>query len=115
MAAPKAFGRIDMTMGQVVSIVGPTGSGKTTLINDIELFADADTPDRPAGADQRPPGPGRVPLQPGAKPHRPDHPAHDVSLRPAGPRVPVDPFPDAHRGETNRRCWCSRPSSSPTS
>ena len=31
-------------MGQVVSIVGPTGSGKTTLINDIELFADGDTP-----------------------------------------------------------------------
>jgi ABC-type lipoprotein export system ATPase subunit len=36
--------RIDMQMGDVVSIVGPTGSGKTTLINDIELFADADTP-----------------------------------------------------------------------
>ena len=31
-------------MGQVVSIVGPTGSGKTTLINDLELFADGDTP-----------------------------------------------------------------------
>ena len=31
-------------MGQVVSIVGPTGSGKTTLINDLELFADRDTP-----------------------------------------------------------------------
>jgi ABC-type lipoprotein export system ATPase subunit len=41
---PESFGRIDMTMGQVVSIVGPTGSGKTTLINDIELFADSDTP-----------------------------------------------------------------------
>jgi len=40
----ETFGRIDMTMGQVVSIVGPTGSGKTTLINDVELFADADTP-----------------------------------------------------------------------
>ena len=38
------FGRIDLKMGQVVSIVGPTGSGKTTLINDIELFADRDTP-----------------------------------------------------------------------
>ena len=33
-----------MHMGQVVSIVGPTGSGKTTLINDIELFANGDTP-----------------------------------------------------------------------
>jgi ABC-type lipoprotein export system ATPase subunit len=31
-------------MGDVVSIVGSTGSGKTTLINDIELFADANTP-----------------------------------------------------------------------
>lgn len=36
--------RIDLAMGDVVSIVGHTGSGKTTLINDIELFADADTP-----------------------------------------------------------------------
>ena len=41
---PDAFDRIDLTMGQVVSIVGPTGSGKTTLINDLELFADRDTP-----------------------------------------------------------------------
>jgi ABC-type lipoprotein export system ATPase subunit len=36
--------RIDLTMGDVVSVVGPTGSGKTTFINDIELFADANTP-----------------------------------------------------------------------
>lgn len=36
--------RVDLKMGDVVSIVGPTGSGKTTLINDIELFADANTP-----------------------------------------------------------------------
>lgn len=41
---PDAIERIDMQTGDVVSIVGPTGSGKTTLINDIELFADADTP-----------------------------------------------------------------------
>ncbi len=40
----ESFERLDLKMGQVVSIVGPTGSGKTTLINDIELFADADTP-----------------------------------------------------------------------
>lgn len=40
----ESFGRVDMQMGQVISIVGPTGSGKTTLINDIELFADGDTP-----------------------------------------------------------------------
>ena len=36
--------RIDFKMGDIVSVVGPTGSGKTTLINDIELFADANTP-----------------------------------------------------------------------
>jgi ABC-type lipoprotein export system ATPase subunit len=40
----ESFERLDLHMGQVVSIVGPTGSGKTTLINDIELFADRDTP-----------------------------------------------------------------------
>ena len=34
---------IELKMGDVMSIVGPTGSGKTTLINDIELFADANT------------------------------------------------------------------------
>jgi len=39
-----AVERVDFRMGDVVSIVGPTGSGKTTLINDIELFADANTP-----------------------------------------------------------------------
>jgi len=36
--------RLDLHMGDVASVVGPTGSGKTTLINDIELFADANTP-----------------------------------------------------------------------
>ena len=41
---PEPVTRIDMRMGDVVSVVGPTGSGKTTLINDIELFADANTP-----------------------------------------------------------------------
>jgi ABC-type lipoprotein export system ATPase subunit len=42
--APEAVERIDFRMGDVVSVVGPTGSGKTTLINDIELLADANTP-----------------------------------------------------------------------
>jgi ABC-type lipoprotein export system ATPase subunit len=41
---PEAVPQIDLKMGDVVSVVGPTGSGKTTLINDIELFADANTP-----------------------------------------------------------------------
>jgi ABC-type lipoprotein export system ATPase subunit len=39
----EAVERIDMKMGDVISIVGPTGSGKTTLINDLELFADENT------------------------------------------------------------------------
>lgn len=38
--------RVDLRMGDVVSIVGPTGSGKTTLINDLELFANGNTPTR---------------------------------------------------------------------
>jgi len=43
-SSPELVQRIDLKMGDVVSIVGPTGSGKTTLINDIELFANGDTP-----------------------------------------------------------------------
>lgn len=41
---PEPVRRVQLKMGDVVSIVGPTGSGKTTLINDIELFADINTP-----------------------------------------------------------------------
>lgn len=40
----EAVNSIHLEMGNVVSIVGPTGSGKTTFINDIELFADGNTP-----------------------------------------------------------------------
>lgn len=36
--------RVDLAMGDIISIVGPTGCGKTTLINDIELFASRNTP-----------------------------------------------------------------------
>jgi ABC-type lipoprotein export system ATPase subunit len=42
--APETFGEVTLRMGDVASIVGPTGSGKTTLINDMELFADGNTP-----------------------------------------------------------------------
>jgi ABC-type lipoprotein export system ATPase subunit len=35
---------VKFRMGDVISIVGPTGSGKTTLINEIQLFADGFTP-----------------------------------------------------------------------
>lgn len=34
----------ELKMGDIISIVGPTGCGKTTLINDIELFANNNTP-----------------------------------------------------------------------
>ncbi|MGD0582727.1 MAG: ATP-binding cassette domain-containing protein [Bacteroidales bacterium] len=36
--------KIELKLGDIVSIVGPTGCGKTTLINDIELFANRNTP-----------------------------------------------------------------------
>lgn len=36
--------KVELKMGNIVSIVGPTGCGKTTLINDIELYANANTP-----------------------------------------------------------------------
>ncbi|MDQ5988449.1 MAG: hypothetical protein CSYNP_04209 [Syntrophus sp. SKADARSKE-3] len=37
-------GKVEFKMGDVISIVGSTGSGKTTFINDIELFAYDNTP-----------------------------------------------------------------------
>jgi len=40
----EAVDRFELKMGDIVSIVGPTGCGKTTLINDIELFANNNTP-----------------------------------------------------------------------
>lgn len=36
--------RIELAMGEIVSVVGPTGCGKTTLVNDIELLANGETP-----------------------------------------------------------------------
>jgi ABC-type lipoprotein export system ATPase subunit len=36
--------KVTLKMGDIASIVGPTGCGKTTLINDIELFANQNTP-----------------------------------------------------------------------
>ncbi|MEJ5165641.1 MAG: ATP-binding cassette domain-containing protein [Thermoanaerobaculia bacterium] len=40
---PDSFSRIDLHMGDIICIVGPTGSGKTTFINDIELLANGST------------------------------------------------------------------------
>jgi ABC-type lipoprotein export system ATPase subunit len=41
---PEPVREVEFKMGQVVSIVGATGSGKTTLIKDIELLANKNTP-----------------------------------------------------------------------
>ena len=41
---PEPLRRVDLKMGDILSVVGPTGCGKTTLINDIELYANANTP-----------------------------------------------------------------------
>lgn len=43
---PEPLRQVDLKMGDIVSIVGPTGCGKTTLINDVELYANGDTPTR---------------------------------------------------------------------
>ena len=113
---PEPFERIDLHMGQVVSIVGPTGSGKTTLINDIELFADGDTPSgrerilingEPAPAEFRY-NPARNPIALITQ--------HTTFLS----DLPVREFLTTHcrvreRRQRSRRTWWPRPSSSPTS
>lgn len=40
---PEGFDEIRIRPGDTVSIVGPTGSGKSAFINDIEIFASRDT------------------------------------------------------------------------
>lgn len=40
---PEGFEEIRIKPGDTISIVGPTGSGKSALINDIEIFANRDT------------------------------------------------------------------------
>jgi ABC-type lipoprotein export system ATPase subunit len=41
---PEQFERLDLRPGEVTCIVGPTGSGKSRLLADIEWVAQADTP-----------------------------------------------------------------------
>jgi len=43
---PEQVQRVRLGMGEVASVVGPTGSGKSTLINDLDMFADGSTPSR---------------------------------------------------------------------
>ena len=42
--APEGFERIDWLAGEVVAIVGATGSGKSRLLSDVEWCANGDTP-----------------------------------------------------------------------
>lgn len=46
LGVKEAVERVEFKMGNIVSIVGPTGCGKTTFINDIELYANCNTPSR---------------------------------------------------------------------
>lgn len=41
---PEPVQRVDITAGEVLAVVGPTGSGKTQLISDIEQYAEGETP-----------------------------------------------------------------------
>ncbi len=41
---PENFDFIEITKGEIISIVGPTGSGKSRLLADIEWAANGDTP-----------------------------------------------------------------------
>lgn len=41
---PEAFDSLTLLPGQIICIVGPTGSGKSRLLADIEWAADGDTP-----------------------------------------------------------------------
>jgi len=42
--APENFEAIDLNLGDILTIVGPTGSGKSRLLADIEWMAQGDTP-----------------------------------------------------------------------
>lgn len=43
---PEAIARLDIQAGEVLAVVGPTGSGKTQLISDIEQYAEGESPTR---------------------------------------------------------------------
>ena len=102
-------------MGQVVSIVGPTGSGKTTLINDIELFADDDTPSGRRILINGQPAPPDFRYNPAKNPIALITQHTTFPFRSAGPRVPDDPFADADRRTAKTPLLVRRRSISPTS
>ncbi|WP_347488866.1 ATP-binding cassette domain-containing protein [Desulfoscipio sp. XC116] len=41
--SPEKIRQLDIKAGEVLAVVGPTGSGKTQLISDIEQYAEAET------------------------------------------------------------------------
>ncbi|MFI5180086.1 MAG: ATP-binding cassette domain-containing protein [Thermoanaerobaculia bacterium] len=65
---PETVRRIDLHVGEVLAIVGPTGSGKTTLVNDLELFADGTTSTRRRILVDGEPPPSRMRDEPSASP-----------------------------------------------
>lgn len=46
LGEPESFDQIELLPSQIISIVGPTGSGKSRLLQDIEWTACGDTPTR---------------------------------------------------------------------
>lgn len=45
-ANPEAIKMLEVDAGEILAVVGPTGSGKTQLISDIEQYAAGETPSR---------------------------------------------------------------------
>lgn len=45
-AKPEKIRSLEVERGEILAVVGPTGSGKTQLISDIEQYAQCDTPSK---------------------------------------------------------------------
>lgn len=43
---PETIRRLDLRAGEILAVVGPTGSGKSQLVSDIEQWADGESPSR---------------------------------------------------------------------